>query len=1121
MANLMANGGDNMLSASGFVVSRQEPPAGSSSLPTTTTAALSTGAIAGIAVGGAALLFAALAPLLLKLARRQDRRRRARVSALSAEGGVVAGLEDEDLDEMDVNSGVRRSPRRLRKKSVTSDRGGSVVVVVDKEDDVGREESHNSSRPSSSTQQQQQRGSPTRTRPRTTSGGHGGEGGGGMVRIQKQRSPEKQRGYGLYEQRRTASWIDEDAIHGPTMTSPVRQKKKNKEKHRRQFSWLGSDGGLGRSLSRLSIKSGTTGRMGSPTLPYTEGGGEQQRRNTAIEARDERDARHNSTQIVRPDRYTLAVQLSRPQSQQQQVTYTSPQKAYAPPISLPHPGVSSHNPAWSPPDIIQNPRFRNRVSFQAAHQLAGGARLPVPVSIPQLPPSVTMTSMAMTMAHKKPILKHSTTDTDLTEILRMTAERLQDGHRSARRQTLMVPFRASGKAARDGRRGGRYESRGSVVIASASYEPSSGEVSPAKSHKSAPATLGYAELEGYSSSQSPQRQTQTPRHSRQPSRLSAISVISEPDSLVASKRESLQEVRTALSSPSRAVRSAGPSPSPHGQQAAAAAAGPYSTGSSMSSALSTLYSMEEASSVRSPPAEHLRFGDEHDDDDDTPRRAAHKKLSAFDIFSGHQTAEGDGREIVSPRFRFEEDEDEKPAPLQLRRGTMGRPSGTGSLPASRATSPSKSVDTALSLPAYAMNGNDDPFTAVPAPQNPARLSKVFSSLPVELPRGDDDYDDGEEEHRRHRPAGARPMSRAGSKSTSGTPTPSPSRRHAAAGMTAAYLPSPRTILNSPTPHEHHRPTSPVFSEAGLSSVYDSYTYSHSDAGAGTGEKDEEEEDGDTSDTTPTLVRSSFSPMRQHARVSSGESSSSATHVASGGGSGRQSRVSFRTPNYEQQSQSQLRLASDGSVYSQDQTVDEYRYDDDEEDSVPPLQTRGATTTTLKSGRSVRMSAAVAELRRMNSQISVLSEAASVASTMTLPAMRGGGFSPGRQGGGGKNYLALGSAGGDGSPARSDAASPRRVQKQRPGSPVRRVSKVRRTTSRRGTVAGLPASFDAKMNKLDETPGSVPRVGSPGKLRLADVGRAGQLLTHATRLRHQDTKRASVESLYDQQGFLKA
>lgn len=1063
MSNLIP-GQDGML-ASSSLIERQDAAASYSSIPSS---ALSTGAIAGIAVGGAALLFAALAPLLIKLAKRQDQRR-ARASALS-EGVMASHLESGQVIDTD---GER--PRRLRKKSLVSERA---TVIIDKEDDVGREESH--SRRSS-----MQRTSPARTRAGSTfTGTESGRGSvetQGPVHVQKQRSsekqrsPEKQRGYGLYEHRRTSSWIDEDAIHGPT-TSPQRQKQKQK----RQFSWLGH--GLSRSLSRLSVKSGTTDRMGSPTLPYTETNGEQQN-DTNVESPGERDARDNGSH--NSGKYTLAPRLSQPQ---QQPAYASPQKQYVP-MSLPNPGLGSNNLAKSPPDIIQNPRFRNRVSFQAAHQLAGGARLPAPISIPQMP------------AQRKPKLKHSTTDTDLTEILRMTAERLQDGHRSARRQTLMVDYR-SGKHTN-----GAYHGGGNMHM-TISYEPSSGEVSPVKSHKSAPATMAYAELEGSPSKpQSPQRQMQTPRHSRHISHVSAISMISEPDSLVASKRESVQEVRTALSSPSRNPRSTEPSPSPQGasHQGANQQARPYSIGSSMSSALSTLYSMEEAS-IRSPPMDDMNTINPSD----TPRRAAGKKLSAFDIFNGHlQHPEGDGE--ISPRFRFEEDEeDDKPAPLQIRRGTLGRLTGTASLPASQPASPSKAAEPAMnrsSFPAYAMNGNDDPFTAVPTPQNPARLSKVFSPLPVALPRDDDD-DDTEQQSSR-RPAGARPMSQA-SKPIE-TPTPSPTRRRG-----AMQLPSPRTILNSPTPRDFFdRPASPVVSEAGLSSVYDSYTYSHSEAGAAAEEDD--------SDTTPTLGSSTTPPPAftsspgkgKHARINSNSSNKiPQPTMMVRGGSGRESRVSFRVPNYEQQP----RLVSEGSVYSQDpapsftsrvtaDTEDGDGFDEYEYDQVPPLQ----RAPTLKSSRSVRMSTAVAELRRMNSQISVLSEV-SVASTATLPAMRGGGFSPERQGGGGKNYLSLG-----GGLLNSRSSSPEKLRAPpvQPVSPVRR-STVRRTRSRRGTVV-----YDTKMQKRDESAGSVPR-GSPGKIKFGDIRHAGQLLTHATRVRRQDStiKRASVESLYDQQGFLK-
>ncbi|OTA67765.1 hypothetical protein K449DRAFT_183948 [Hypoxylon sp. EC38] len=972
--------------------------------------AISTGAIAGIAVGGAVVLFAALAILLMKLAKRQDRRRASSVSP-------------SEFPEIAAETGAG-GPKRLRKRSIVSEQ--HVAITVDKEDDeTGMEESR--SRRSSL------QVSPARTRPGSFSMGNGSGGGSGSrngsarnsvdtqmgVQVHKTRSPEKQRGYGMYQHRRKTSWIDEDALHGPTITCP----QKTKQKHRRRVSWF--DGGLARSLSRLSTRSGIS--EVSPTLPYTEGRVVQE-----LDARVESPGTRDGSKNGHSNGYNTGPRSS----QQQQQVKTSPQRTYGP-TSISNPNLLPSNIAQSPPDIVHNPRYRDRVSLQAAQRLAGGARLPAPINIP---------TQGQGQPQRQPILKHSATDTELTEILRMTAERLRDGNRSERRKTLMMPY-----APRRLANGGIQ-----VIRTDFKYEPSDrGEISPAKSHKSAPATMSYAELEGSTPKiQSPQKQIQTPRHSRQQSHISRMSqgsILSEPDSLVAPKRESLSGVQTALSSPSRHARSTGPTPSPQGsiQQAR-----PFSYGSSMSSALSTLYSMEEAS-IRSQPVGDLVF-------DSSPiektKRTPEKVLSAFGPLNLNANRQSDLDGRISPKHQLEDDD--IPAPLRIRRGTLGGtvpPDNTpASLPPShkktRSRSPLKRIS---SFAAHAKNGNDDPFTAVAMPRNPARLSKVFSPLPADPASG----------------KAARKQEKQESHYEN-TPTPSPIRRTA--------MPSPRSIINSPS---YKRSPSPAISEAGLSSVYDSYTYNHSEP--------QRDSSGDSTATIippPKIIGSEISPAKVASSIPA---------------SFRESRVSFRVPNYGSGNRSSVESilsqhesltrpqpqpqppgsplrprrsmpsAESMSIYSQD------------EDSVPPLR----ASSTLRGKKSVRMSHTISELRRMNSQISTMSDQ-SVAST-TLPFMRGGGSSPGKQGGGGKNYLALGGSLRDGLPGPPS------------GIGHRRNSSAQR--ARRGTVV---------LQGLDVKRGSVGRTNS--------VRHSGQLVTQAAKLKRQETaiKRTSVESLYDAEGFLK-
>ncbi|KAI1096661.1 hypothetical protein F5B19DRAFT_352 [Rostrohypoxylon terebratum] len=989
--------------------------------------ALSTGAIAGIAIGGAAVLFFVVAVVLIRLARRRSRRRKSNSAFVNT---VESGIED------------LPKPNRLRKRSITGQ-----VTKYDKDNaSEGDILPNESSRSSFTAVSQTRQGSLSLVGDESRNGSRRGSAdtanqsqNQSQITVSKSRDPEKQRGYGVYTHRRKASWIDEDALHGPTVASPQR----TKQKHSRMMSWF--DGGLSRSLSRLSTMSG----MGeiSPTLPSTEAppGASIAGQHYEAPLENSTEQSHRESQQGARFSYTTTPSPNRHQQQQQQM-YPSPHRSSYGPNSLTNPGSGSSNPAQSPPDITHNPRYRNRVSFQAAQQLAGTSRLPAPTTAQQ----------GQVPTRGRPILNHSATDTELTEILRMTAERLQDGHMSERRQTLMTPYIPYTPYSTGRPMNGQYYQDGKPIDYYRDPDPTnSGDVSPVKSYKSAPATMSYAELEGCTPhTQSPQKQMHTPRHSRQPShnpRISQQSMISEADSLVAPGRESLSEVQTALSSPSRVTRSNEPTPSPQGQKQQPR---PFSNGSTMSSALSTLYSMEEAS-IRSPPAADLIFGSSPAH---SPRRTPEKVLSAFGMLKTNRNS-GTPDVTKSPTRRLS-DED-VPPPLRIRRGTLGGTVVPNNNPFARRASrkAGRSLDISKSRPSFMVHATtekDDPFTAeAGTPGNPARLSKVFSPLPANFTRRSSDSKQS-------------PRTRQSSQESQQfdkTPTPSPSRR--------SSMPSPRTILSSPS--NPKRAPSPAISEAGLSSVYDSYTYTPTDP--------QPTHPDTSSEPTPRAPSTpKFSPMRPLPSPS-----------------GREPRIAFHTPSYspcDESALSQIRphpspktkpapptlltpgsplkprrsLPSDGSTYSQDGG-----------DRVGPLR-----VPTVKRGKSVRMSVAITELRRMNSQVSVMSDA-SVAST-TVPLMRGGGFSPGRQGGGGKNYLALGgglkspepgkSRGDFGSGSGNVRASVHGMGNRE--SPVKRGSMSR---ARRGTVV---------LQELDGMKSAGGSGGSPSKYSERLRARAGQL-----------------------------
>ncbi|KAJ2967302.1 hypothetical protein NUW58_g10487 [Xylaria curta] len=254
-----------------------------------------------------------------------------------------------------------------------------------------------------------------------------------------------------------------------------------------------------------------------------------------------------------------------------------------------------------PGAVPPNPQRRNNPAIDATRQLAGQARVPcVDVG-------------ASGQRYSRP--RQSNTDAELQAILRRTAERLQDGSRSARRQTLMLPPSAPSGLPGPTRRGLSQEGGfGNDHSRLSGMAPS-----PARSQKSAPAAVPCSELEGCSpraqqgpSQNGPPWQTHRRTHTRQISHVSQVSQVShvshvsqvsqvsqvsrlsEPDSLVAAPSRTGSQsdaLHTALSSPSRTVNT-----SPSFVRS-------YSPVSEQSSALSTVYSEEEDS----PPISVLKL----------------------------------------------------------------------------------------------------------------------------------------------------------------------------------------------------------------------------------------------------------------------------------------------------------------------------------------------------------------------------------------------------------------------------------------------------------------------------------------------------------------------------------
>lgn len=941
--------------------------------PESSSIVLSREAIIGVAVGGSFLLFLVLSYILITLGRRRSRH------LLDANHPLSTTQCPQDLYDSDI-----RTKRRLRKRSFLSDHEafGGETEIKDKRISLpvlppvfSKRESLNLS--------------PF------------------LANDDRERhNREKQRGREVYQMRRKSSWIDEDTLHGPNI-SPQKAVKRG------WSSWLGGSGSLHRKLSSRR-PFGDTLVVGSPTLPSTENSGEAfspHRRGRPL-TRDPSTPR-DDTKLMEGPRPVFQI------SPLQQHTSTR--------IAIP--AIVTTTPPPKPPSmVIHIPRQRHSITPGPSKQAAGNTDVRSSRPLP--------TSRRSTPA-----------DAELTKILRLTAVRLQDGNKSPRRLSLLQQVNGGGHvAARES-----FAGADSVVDSNTS--------SPAKSQRSAPAVL-CAELEANEVSH-PRSLPPTPRHRRQ---VSQTSITSEPDSLVATAtaRMSQSELTTALSSPSRSVKITGSPMQEELQQLPR----PYSPASSLSSALSTLYSEVEEQEIVTHNSTKIN----------------NTRRTTLDVLTMDEGAHS--RMVTS---RLSSAEPQGPRAYGTRRGTLGqaslpRPLPTASrvlmqfgdktitksyLPNERSLQFSiYTSDGEITAPAVAIH--DDPFMIkTPPSQGPVRLSQVFTPIPTAAGFGfaaSGGGNDGEDDVRPKKdsakyrctyPIVQVPNALAPSRAMH-TPTPPPKHHHHR--RVPSILPPPQILrprASSPTlgaamlmaaaAEARRRQPSPAASEGGLSSVYESYG-----AGEGSGGGSSGASVSDESSAVVTLDRSTATLIT----VPSSSSSSSLTGQE-GGATASESRgqeIQRRDGDGEhdihgtagtperglaslQEAEHRHRLASDASVsvYS---TEDPGEEPDHGRASPPPptqtlTRTQGPTRPqhggpqTRDGGRArdtlaplpqhiLGLGPAVAEqLRRMNSTLSCASCASgtsvhSTASSLTLPAMRGGGFGPGagreaRRGP--RNYLA--------------------------------------------------------------------------------------------------------------------
>ncbi|KAK7954585.1 hypothetical protein PG988_015279 [Apiospora saccharicola] len=800
-------------------------------------------------------------------------------------------------------------------------------------------------------------------------------------------------------------------LSSPDARRSERERGRELREIRRKSSWIDEDALHGPRISKprskhslLSLRrklsfrqpSSSSAMLGSPTLPHAE------HKPNPGPSPTEGNGTAQTAALTRSSSSGTVLYGPRPVPQALTVTQPNPPASQEPLVAT------------------QTARDTSKIVFEAAHPN------------PQRP------------------IRNCTSATGLSDILQLTAARLQDGNMSYRRQTMFAEI-----TARKSQQLVRFEG---VHITD------SDAASPARSQKSAPQVVELEATETSPQKVSALGPLQKPNHDRHVSHVSQFSIVSEADSLVVSNRNSQPDVQTALSSPSRHERAKEQAQAEQAQELR-----PTTSGSD-SSSLSTLYSVDEeaeALQTRGAVIEHI-----------------------VDAPTSQQSHERYDR---SPKFPSESGG--SPRMGRLRRGTLGQFHGPRPMPRpeSRPESPAmpasprvrtdKPLETSLHFSIYTVE--DDPFIAEPSPsQDSPRLSDVFKVLPGNVKRPET----GSKSRDSIRIIDYKPAVRV----TKAMGTPTPSTKSLRITLPPPYVLRP----GSPTQDAIDRRPSPTLSSRSVGSS----------ANGSSSNGDRNSVAGGMCHSTTTLLTipsPEGSPTKSDDRPGSRTGFHCDLLTATDDEMDDEERDLPSFKNNKNMSRSRLfdqqRLPSDSSVYSQD-------VEGEEEDRLPPLRNAGIRD-------SAQIASVVAELRRMNSQISQVSgySMASTASSNTLaataipeeigsptlPALRGGGFSPGKKGGpsgASRNYLAVGSPG---KRSRDD------VRERRRGSGGGGNGGVSARRSRRGTVGAGMGSGTGLADRLQELDRHMA-----GLSREASAKRSGR-------------NSASSESLYDENGFLKS